>query len=94
MVIGFKVGADPAEFEFKQGAGAAELRVGADTIKLQSALNPRSWASAHTTHTWTCQAAGHDVTIVKVRPRWFAGFRPSSYSVSVDETVVAEAHGR
>jgi hypothetical protein len=94
MVIQFEVGSDPAEFEFKQGTGAAELRVGTDTIKLQSGMNPRSWASAHTTQTWTCEAAGHAVAIVKVRPRWFAGFRESAYRVSVDDAVVAQAQGR
>ena len=93
MVIQFDVAGDPAEFEWKSVTGAAELRVGDDTIALQSGLDPRSYFSLRTTTTWTCHPDGHDVTIVKVRSRWFGGFRPSSYSITVDDAVVAQARG-
>jgi hypothetical protein len=42
---------------------------------------------------WKTGTAEHDVEIVKVRPRMFGGIRPNSYTVSVDNIIVAKARG-
>jgi hypothetical protein len=37
---------------------------------------------------------GHEIEIVKNRPRFFGGARANAYTISVDGIVVAEAAGR
>ncbi len=94
MQIDFTVGEAPAEFLFNSAIGKAELKLGQETIELQNPLRPSSQFSFRLTKTWTVTKDGHEITIVKRRPLLVAGFRKSSFEVSVDGTVVAEATGR
>ena len=42
MVLSFDVAGDPAEFEFNQATGSAEVRSSGKTVPLQNPLNPKS----------------------------------------------------
>jgi hypothetical protein len=94
MQINFTVGDAPAEFLYSSATGKAELRLGQETIELQNPLRLSSQFSFSQTKSWTTEAAGHAVAIVKQRPVLAAGFRKSSFTVSVDGDVVAEVTGR
>ncbi len=93
MVLSFDVAGDPAEFEFNQATGSAEVRSSGKTVPLQNPLNPKSHFRLRTTNTWSCQVDGHGVAVTRVRPRWVAGFRQSDYKVAVDGVEVAQARG-
>lgn len=94
MQINFTVGNAPAEFVYSSTTGKAELKLGEDTVELQNPLRLSTQFSFRQTHTWTTQTGGHDVAIVRERPLWVSGFRKSSFTVSVDGAVIAEASGR
>jgi hypothetical protein len=93
MLIQFKVGETPAEFRRNGLTGSAELRFDQRIVTLQ----PPSKFSTHfqlsQRKSWTTRADGHEITIVKRSPRFVAGFRKNSFTVSVDGAVVAEASG-
>lgn len=94
MQINFTVGDAPAEFVYSSTTGKAELTLGEDTIELQDPMKLSTQFSVKQTQSWTTQTGGHDVAIIRERPMWVSGFRKSSFTVSVDGSVVAEANGR
>jgi hypothetical protein len=94
MVIRFPVGEVPAEFRNNALTGRAELELGQQTVKLQDPYKFSTHFQLGTTRSWTTHADGHEVTIVKRRPRFIAGFRHNAFTVSVDGAVIAEATGR
>ncbi len=92
MRIEFDVAGTPAEFSWSGGTGRVELRVGDDTVLLESPF----WLSTHyravrTIHVWHTGDAEHVVELVKVKPRLKSG--PCAFTISVDSIVVAEATG-
>jgi hypothetical protein len=93
MQIKFTVGEDPAEFVRSPTTGKAELKLGESTVELQDPMKFSTHFTFKKTTSWTAQPAGHEVTIAVKRPLWVAGFRKSTYTVSVDGAVVAEATG-
>jgi hypothetical protein len=94
MLVQFEIGGEPAEFRRNAWTGRADLRVGQETIALQSPYRLSTQFEWKTKQAWQARAGGHDIEIVKVRPRFFGGLRSSSYSISVDDTLVSEAAGR
>jgi hypothetical protein len=93
MVISFDVAGVPAEFRRNPHTGRAELRVGDEVIRLQSPYQLSTQFEFRTKRAWRCRVGEHDIEIVKTRPVMSGGVRPQSYTISVDNTVVAEATG-
>ncbi len=92
MRIEFDVAGTPAEFRWSSVTGRVELRVGDDSILLESPF----WLSTYyravrTIQVWHGGGAEHIVEMVKVKPRFEPG--PYAFTISVDSTVVAEATG-
>jgi hypothetical protein len=75
--ITFNVGENPAQFHRDPFFGLANLVI----------------ALAWQRRRWTVSHGGHTVEIDKVRPRWFGGLRPNSYTVKVDGAEVATSRG-
>jgi hypothetical protein len=94
MRLSFEVTGIPAEFHRNLWTGRAELRIGRDVIPLQSPFRLSAHFEFRTRIVWRTKVGEHDIEIVKVRPRIFAGFRPQSFTISVDKRIVAEATGK
>jgi hypothetical protein len=94
MLIRFPVGETPATFRYNALTGRADLGLGQRTVPLQSPLRFSTHFQLGKTKSWTTQEQGHSITITKRRPRWVAGLRSNSFTVSVDGDVVAETTGR
>jgi hypothetical protein len=94
MRIHFRVGQARAEFRYNALTGRADLQLGQRTVQLQSPLKFSTHFQLGKVKSWTAQDQGHEVTIVKRRPRLVGGLRNNSFTVSVDGTVVAETSGR
>jgi hypothetical protein len=91
MRLSFEVAGMPAEFHRNPWTGRAELRIGRDVIPLQNPFRLSAHFELRTRMVWRTKVGEHDIEIVKVRPRIFAGFRPQSFTISVDKCNVAEA---
>jgi hypothetical protein len=94
MLIRFTVGDVPAEFRRNPVTGKAEMELGEDVVALQDPLRFSTHFQLKTAQSWTTSADGHEITIVKRRPRWVGGFRKNAFTVSVDGAAVAQASGR
>jgi hypothetical protein len=94
MLIHFTVGETPAEFQRNALTGSADLKLDQKIVKLQDPFKFSTHFQLRQTKSWTTEADGHDITIVKRGPRFVSGFRTNSFTVSVDGEVVAEASGR
>jgi hypothetical protein len=93
MQLTFDVDGTPAEFRRNPWTGRSELQVGGDVTMLESPLRFSTHFDFKTRTVWKQRAQDHEVEIVKVRPHAFGGLRSATYTVSVDDTVVADAHG-
>ena len=93
MRIAFTMDGVPCEFHRNGFTGGAQLRCGYETMKLQSALDPRTHGSFKLLRSWERQVGPHLVRIEKRRPLLFAGFRPSDYRVYVDGRLIVETRG-
>jgi hypothetical protein len=93
MEISFDIAGKPAEFRRKASTGAAELQVGDEVVRLAHPLNPSTHFSLKTEETWKWQISDHEVEIVKERPLLVGGLRDNTYTVLVDNDVVAIATG-
>ena len=93
MQILFTVDGAAVEFRRSWFTGRAELQVGKHVTLLQDPLDPSTHASWDLTRTWEHRVGERRVLIEVTRPRLFAGLRPMSYRVLVDDEVVATAHG-
>jgi hypothetical protein len=92
MRIEFEVAGTPAEFSWTGATGRVELRVGDDTVLLESPFWLSTYYTAvRTVHVWHGKDAEHVVELVKVKPRHKPG--PCAFTIAVDSTVVAEASG-
>ena len=93
MQIAFEVAGAPAEFRRDAVTGKTLLKVGNEIAEPE---NPHSLATGFSfrlRRTWRYRVGDHGVEIEKVRPLLFAGFRPNSFTVRVDGTIVAQAQG-
>jgi hypothetical protein len=93
MRIEFSVNGIPVEFHRDSFSGAAELRLPDGIISLESPLRLGTHFSLSLTKEWTADIAGAPVTIEKIRPLLFAGFRPNKYRVFARGELIAEASG-
>jgi hypothetical protein len=93
MQILFDIAGRPATFHRNRTTGSAQLVVGDTTTQLQDPLRLSTHFDFDTEQTWDCQIDGHQVAIVKQRPQFVGGLRKNSFTVSVDERVVATAEG-
>jgi hypothetical protein len=94
MEISFKIAGVPAQFSRSWLTGRAELRAANNVISIASPYRISTHYRFATSCVWEARVDGHDVKISQVRPAILAGVRPHFYTVSVDDTVVAEATGR
>jgi hypothetical protein len=94
MRMTFNVAGTPAEFRRNGVTGKAELKVGDEIVRLQSPLRLSTHVELTTTRTWKCRVGGHDIVITKVRPWLLAAARDNSFTICVDDTVVAQATGK
>jgi hypothetical protein len=69
------------------------LSVGDDSQPLQSPLNPGTHYSLSSERKWQLRVNDHQVDIVTDRPMFMSGFRPHSYTVLVDDQIIAEQKG-
>jgi hypothetical protein len=83
----------PVEFSRNSFTGAAKLRVAGVDQPLQNPLNPTTHFSLSLVQRWQCQVNSHVVIVEKQRPRLFAGFRPQTFRILVDDKLVIERHG-
>ncbi len=94
MQMAFDVDGTPAEFRRSAWTGRAELQVGDDVVCLQSPYRLSTHFDFRTSTEWRERVGEHQVEIVKVRPRVFGGFRPSTVTISVDDAVIVSAEGK
>jgi hypothetical protein len=92
MEVSFDVDGTPAEFRRNRWTGRSELQVGSDVMTLQSPLRLSTHFDFKTRTVWKRRANEHEVEIVKVRPHVLGGLRSTTYTVTVDDTVVADVH--
>ena len=94
MEIPFDIAGVPAKFRRNPRTGRAELCAGDDVILLQSPYQPSTMFELRKRRVWRRRVGEHDVEIVKVRSMMpFGGVLAQSFTVSVDNKVVAEAKG-
>jgi hypothetical protein len=93
MKIEFMLDHEPAEVRRNHKSGRAELQVGAQVFLLASPYDPRSHVGFSTRRSWRRTVNGHEVEIVKVRPRINAGFKAHEYTILIDGATCASASG-
>jgi hypothetical protein len=92
--VSFVAGGLPSTFRRNDVTGRAELQVGDEVVTLQSPFRLSTHFDVRTTRAWRRTVGGHEVEIVKLRPRAFGGARRNSFTISVDGVVVAQATGK
>jgi hypothetical protein len=94
MEIPFDIAGVPAKFRRNPHTGRAELCAGDDVILLQSPYQLSTQFELRKRRVWRRRVGEHDVEIVKVRSMMpYGGARAQSFTISVDNKVVAEATG-
>ena len=94
MEVNFAVAGAAATFRWNSATGRADVMVGDDHVTLQTPAKLSTHFQLGTRRTWKQTVGGHDIEVVKDRPRMFGGLRPNTFTVSVDGKVVATAMGR
>jgi len=94
MDLAFDVDDTHAVFHRDSVTGRAELRLGDETVALESPYRPSTHFSLSTRTTWRHSLDGRLIAITRRRPRFFGGFRRSRYQVDVDGQVVAAVTAR
>ena len=90
MTIDFEVDGKPVQYFREPMLGTSELRTPDGPLEIDSALSLSTHFSFKLKKEKTVMLYGHAVTVEKVRPLLFAGFRPSNYRILVDGQLVAE----
>ena len=93
MQIDFDIDGKPVQYFREAMLGTSELRTPDGNIEIDSPLSLGTHFSFKLTKEKTVQLYGHSVTVEKVRPLFFAGFRPSNYRIFVDGELRAEQSG-
>jgi hypothetical protein len=91
--LSFEVGGTRAQFRRKASVGTAELAIGNEVVVLASPRKISTHMDIGRRRTWKHRFKDHDIVIEKVRPLFFGGLRPNSFTAIVDGVVVAEATG-
>jgi hypothetical protein len=94
MQIDFDIAGQPATFSRSATTGRAELLVDGAVTLLQDPMKFSTHFDLATEQSWVCDVAGHQVKVVKRRPQLVGGFRKNTFTISVDDAVVAAAEGR
>jgi hypothetical protein len=93
MKIEFTIEGQNLRFRRNWFTGRASLDTPDGCAGLSDPYSPSTHFSLSLTKSWLTMFRTHAITIEKVRPLFMAGFRPQSYRVLVDDTVVASARG-
>jgi hypothetical protein len=93
MQIDFDIDGKPVQYFREPMLGTSELRTPDGNIEIDSPLSLGTHFSFKLKKERTVQLYGHSVTVEKVRPLFFAGFRPSKYRILVDGELRAEESG-
>jgi hypothetical protein len=93
MQIDFEVDGKPVQYFRDAMVGSAELRTPDGNLEIDSPLSLGTHINLTLKREKTVMLYGHAVTVEKVRPLLFAGFRPSNYRILVDGQIVAEQRG-
>jgi hypothetical protein len=91
--ITFNVGESPAQFHREPFFGLTTLVIDGQKTTLANLFQLGTHYDLATTKVWTVSHGGHTVEIKKVRPQWFGGLRPSTYTIKVDGAEVATSRG-
>ena len=91
MQLAFEVDGSPAEYRRSEWTGRSELRVGDEVVTVQSPYRFSTHFELRTGDVWRHRVADHEVEIVKVRPRFFGGYRNNDVEISVDDRLVASS---
>ena len=90
MQIDFEVDGKPVQYFREPMLGTSELRTPDGPLEIDSPLSLGTHFSFKLRREKTVMLYGHAVTVEKIRPLLFAGFRPSNYRILVDGQLVAE----
>jgi hypothetical protein len=90
MTIDFEVDGKAVQYFRDPMLGTSEIRTPDGPLEIDSPLNLGTHFSLKLKKEKTVMLYGHSVTVEKVRPLLFAGFRPSNYRIFVDGQLVAE----
>jgi hypothetical protein len=91
--VEFAVAGTAGSFERNSVTGRAVLRLGADTVTLQSPWNPFTHLRVSPDKTWTAQMGGHQFVVGMERARMLGGIREAEYTVVVDGEEIARQRG-
>ncbi len=89
----FEIDGKPAEYRRNPNTGRADLIVGDQVIPLQSPYSLGTHFDFKTRRAVKRTVDGHDIEVVKLRPRAVGGLRENTYTISVDGRVIAAATG-
>jgi len=93
MQIDFEIDGRPVQYFRDAMVGTSGLRTAEGVIELDSPLSLSTHVSLALKKEKTVEVYGHRVTVEKVRPLFFAGFRPSRYRILVDGVPCVETSG-
>jgi hypothetical protein len=93
MRIAFDIAGRPAVFRWNNVTGQTEIEAAGQTHVLQRMANPLTHFSLSPKRVWQHDVLGHKVRVEKLRPLLFAPFRPNTFSVFVDDQLVASQKG-
>jgi hypothetical protein len=92
--VNFTVGTEAAVFRWTSMTGRAELSVGDEHVTLQSPWKLSTHYQLRTRRVWRDIVRGHQVEVVKERPRMMGGVRPNCFTILVDGEVAAKGTGK
>jgi hypothetical protein len=93
MKLNFAIDGASAELSRNWFSGRLALKIGNQTMVLQSPWNPATHFSFSLQRRWQTSINGHAVVVEKDRPLLLAGVRSQTYRVFVDGKLVAEQSG-
>ena len=91
--ITFNVGESSAQFHRDPFFGLTNLVIDGQKTTLASPSQLGTYYDLRTTKVWTVSHGEHTVEIEKVRPQWFGGLRPNTYTIKVVGAEVASSRG-
>jgi len=94
MELSFELEGQQVLYVRNAATGRATLRVGDDLVTVESPYRPSTHMQLRTRHVRRVQVLGHDVAVIKTRPRMFGGLRENNYQITVDGRTVAQASGQ
>ena len=93
MQIDLQIDGKPVQYFREPMLGTSELRTPDGNVEIDSPLSLGTHFSFKLKKAKTVELYGHSVTVEKVRPLFFACFRPSKYRIFVDGVLRAEQSG-